>query len=130
MSISGSLEDLSAIDILQLLHVSGKTGRLDFASNGQEASIVFNNGAIVAVTNPLASINIGLILFELGMVKPDREIFDHVVADLGIAGSAVLFLDDNQLNVAAARKAGLNAELAKGIEAAREALVSYRLIAA
>ena len=51
---------------------------------------------------------------ELGLLKPDREMFERVVEILGCAPDRVLFLDDNQLNVDGARKAGLHAELARG----------------
>jgi HAD superfamily hydrolase (TIGR01509 family) len=59
---------------------------------------------------------------ELGLVKPDREIFDHVLDDLGLGGSEVLFLDDNQINVDGAREAGLDAQVVKGVEASRSLL--------
>ena len=60
--------------------------------------------------------------FEVGMVKPDREIFDHVVADLQVAPQQVLFLDDNRLNVDEARAAGLQAQRVVGVSEARQAL--------
>ena len=62
--------------------------------------------------------------FEVGMVKPDREIFDRVVADLGVAADQVLFLDDNRINVDAARVAGLQAERVVGVSEARHALTA------
>ena len=55
-------------------------------------------------------------------MKPDRDIFEHVLEDLGLAGHEVLFLDDNQMNVDGARDAGLDAEVVKGVEAARTLL--------
>jgi putative hydrolase of the HAD superfamily len=60
--------------------------------------------------------------FEVGMVKPDREIFDRVVADLEVAPGQVLFLDDNRINVDAARAAGLQAERVVGVSEARQVL--------
>jgi putative hydrolase of the HAD superfamily len=62
--------------------------------------------------------------FELGMVKPDREIFEHVVTVLATEPDRVLFLDDNELNVRQARQAGLAAERAVGVSGARRALVA------
>jgi len=40
---------------------------------------------------------------ETGLVKPDRDAFDHAVAGLGCGSDSVLFLDDNIINVEAAR---------------------------
>ena len=60
--------------------------------------------------------------FEIGMVKPDPEIFERVVEDLGVDPDQVLFLDDNRINVDAARAAGLRAERVVGVSEARQAL--------
>ena len=62
--------------------------------------------------------------FEVGMVKPDREIFEHVVADLRVEPAQVLFLDDNRLNVDEARAAGLQAARVVGVSEARQALTA------
>ena len=47
---------------------------------------------------------------KTGMLKPDLECFDNVVRELDIAPDRILFLDDNEVNVLAAREAGLKAE--------------------
>ncbi len=47
---------------------------------------------------------------DLGLAKPDPAYFRTVVADLGLPGDAVLFVDDRQDNVEGAREAGLRAE--------------------
>ena len=64
---------------------------------------------------------------EMGFVKPDRAAFDHAVSGLDCRAEAILFLDDNEINVAAARAAGLNAEKTRGPNGAREALATYGL---
>jgi HAD superfamily hydrolase (TIGR01509 family) len=61
--------------------------------------------------------------FEIGIVKPDRELFDRVAELLPVPASRVLFLDDNVLNVEGAREAGFVARHVKGVEEARAALV-------
>jgi putative hydrolase of the HAD superfamily len=66
--------------------------------------------------------------FELGLVKPDREAFEHVVESLGVGPERVLFLDDNQLNVEGARAAGIDAVRVVGVEAARAELVRRGLL--
>lgn len=65
--------------------------------------------------------------FELGMAKPDADVFEHVVADIGGPPESVLFLDDNQINVDGARAVGMLAELAVGVGGARAALVAHGL---
>jgi putative hydrolase of the HAD superfamily len=45
----------------------------------------------------------------IGMLKPDREVFEHVAAFLKVEPTEILFLDDQPLNVAAAQKAGFMA---------------------
>jgi putative hydrolase of the HAD superfamily len=43
----------------------------------------------------------------LGMVKPERRIFDFVLHELGARPEQVLFVDDNLANIEAARSLGL-----------------------
>jgi glucose-1-phosphatase len=57
-----------------------------------------------------------------GKIKPDPEAFEHVVHTLGCRPSEVLFLDDNLLNVEAARQIGMNAQQARGAEQSRRVL--------
>jgi putative hydrolase of the HAD superfamily len=64
---------------------------------------------------------------EMGLVKPDREAFDHVLEALGRPADRVLFLDDNQINVEGARVAGLRAERARGPAEARAILNAHGL---
>lgn len=66
--------------------------------------------------------------FEIGMMKPDMEIYDHAADTLGTAPGAILFLDDNGLNVDAARRAGYRAEIVQGVDAARAALEHHRVL--
>ena len=46
---------------------------------------------------------------ELGLHKPERAIFDRVMAELGIAPAEAVFTDDKLENVIGARTAGLHA---------------------
>ncbi|RWQ24985.1 HAD-IA family hydrolase, partial [Mesorhizobium sp.] len=43
---------------------------------------------------------------EIGMIKPDRRIYDHHVAAFGLEPAATLFIDDSQKNVDGAKAAG------------------------
>lgn len=62
--------------------------------------------------------------YELGLVKPDAAIFEAVAAELDRDPGEILFIDDNQINVDGARSAGFQAELARGVAEARQALVA------
>jgi putative hydrolase of the HAD superfamily len=57
-----------------------------------------------------------------GRIKPDAEAFEYVVETLRCKPAAVFFLDDNQLNVDAARKSGMRAARVLGAGEARTAL--------
>ncbi|MBI5396783.1 MAG: HAD-IA family hydrolase [Verrucomicrobia bacterium] len=62
---------------------------------------------------------------EIGHMKPDRESFEHVVRNLGVAPDRILFLDDNPECVDGARAAGLVASCARGVDGVRTALASF-----
>jgi glucose-1-phosphatase len=67
--------------------------------------------------------------FELGMVKPDPEIFEAVTARLPVPAGKVLFLDDNAVNVDAAAASGFVARRVQGVDEARAALVDQGVLA-
>ena len=67
--------------------------------------------------------------FEIGMVKPDREVFDHVAKELDSEPATLLFLDDNTINVEAALAAGFQARRAVGVDEARTVLRELALVA-
>jgi putative hydrolase of the HAD superfamily len=46
---------------------------------------------------------------RLGIAKPDLAIYQHAAKGLGVSPNAVLFIDDREENIAAAREAGMNA---------------------
>lgn len=65
---------------------------------------------------------------EIGMVKPDAEIFEHACRTLAAPPDRVLFLDDHPANVAAAQRCGLGSERVIGPAAARQALEAAGLL--
>jgi putative hydrolase of the HAD superfamily len=76
----------------------------------------------------LADLDYRFVSFELGMVKPDAEIFDAVAAGVPFPREWVLFLDDNAINVQAAREMGFLAQRARGVDEARRVLVSAGIL--
>jgi putative hydrolase of the HAD superfamily len=53
---------------------------------------------------------------EIGLIKPDRAVFEHVAEALGCEPGRILFLDDNRLNVEQAASVGMVAHRAAGVE--------------
>jgi FMN phosphatase YigB (HAD superfamily) len=63
-----------------------------------------------------------------GKIKPDEDAFQHVTDALQCEADEVLFLDDNRLNVDAAKKCGLHTALVRGVPAAERALLDFGVI--
>lgn len=58
---------------------------------------------------------------ETGLVKPDPEAFEHVCDELDLAPGEILFFDDAQLNIEAARTLGFEACRVEGpVDSRRE----------
>jgi putative hydrolase of the HAD superfamily len=64
----------------------------------------------------------------MGKIKPDEEAFHHVTTALDCAAAEVLFLDDNQLNVEAAKRVGMKAVQVRGVKEAERVLVDVGVI--
>jgi putative hydrolase of the HAD superfamily len=59
---------------------------------------------------------------ELGMQKPDHEIFEKVAEEIGCAPEEILFVDDKQENVKAAKEVGMQGLLFSDVEHLRKEL--------
>jgi len=62
---------------------------------------------VMRVSSLVPSIEHRFTSFGLGVLKPDRRAYDHVVATLGVAPHHILFIDDLPENVSGAVGAGL-----------------------
>jgi 2-haloacid dehalogenase len=56
------------------------------------------------------------------MAKPEPEIFHHLLGVIGKPAEACAFIDDNEANIATAKKLGINAVLFKNDGSATAAL--------
>ncbi len=65
---------------------------------------------------------------EMGLIKPDRAVFEHVADVLGCPPGRVLFLDDNWLNVEQAMAVGMVAHRVVGVGETAALLVSLGLL--
>jgi glucose-1-phosphatase len=63
-----------------------------------------------------------------GKIKPDSDAFEDVVDTLGCSAQEVLFLDDNRLNVIAAKNFGMHAVRVVGPLEAQRTLTEFGII--
>jgi glucose-1-phosphatase len=64
-----------------------------------------------------------------GRIKPDADAFEHVVTSLGCLPAQVLFLDDNLLNIEAAKNVGMHAMRVQGPTEAQRVLADFGILA-
>ncbi len=64
----------------------------------------------------------------VGLLKPDREIFEYIVEQLGYPPERILFLDDNRLNIEGARAVGISAYQVRGLVGAIEQLIELDVL--
>jgi HAD superfamily hydrolase (TIGR01509 family) len=76
----------------------------------------------------LNAFDFSFLSFEMGMVKPDRELFEQVTKALATPPGRILFLDDNSLNVEAAIRCGFASLHVRGVQEARSALVDLGVL--
>ena len=57
--------------------------------------------------------------YETGLLKPDREVYLHLIKGLKCPAERILFFDDNQVNIDAAAACGINSHLTRGAEEVR-----------
>ncbi|WP_375387461.1 HAD family hydrolase [uncultured Amnibacterium sp.] len=62
---------------------------------------------------------------ELGIMKPDPAMFRHVIRTIGTTPDRLLFLDDSEEHVQAARASGMQAEHTQGLPEVLKALRSH-----
>jgi len=62
------------------------------------------------------------------MVKPERDIFDYLIETYKLRAEDLVFIDDHEPNVVAARSYGIAAHHFQGAEALREGLVQDGLL--
>jgi len=61
----------------------------------------------------------------MGKVKPDIVAFEHVVSELAVPASSMLFFDDNEMNVQSAKQVGMHARRVVGFDQLVVALDEY-----
>ncbi|MDA8278022.1 MAG: HAD family phosphatase [Actinomycetota bacterium] len=69
-----------------------------------------------------------VLSFQVGMLKPDPEIFAYLTAVSGRKPNQIIFLDDNQINVDAAIQSGIQAFQVNGVEGCQRVLKELEIL--
>lgn len=72
MPLTGELEHLPIVDVVQLIHSTRKSGTLNVYSRRGEAQLVFDNGYIVGASHVNDKIRIGQILLESEIITQEE----------------------------------------------------------
>jgi len=72
MPLTGELEHLPIVDVIQLIHSTRKSGTLNVYSRKGEGQLVFNNGYIVSATHSSERLKIGKILLESHIITQEE----------------------------------------------------------
>ncbi|MBI5003241.1 HAD family phosphatase [Candidatus Woesearchaeota archaeon] len=65
---------------------------------------------------------------ELKMAKPNKKLFEHVLADLNIEASKCIFIDDKQKNIDAARECGIRGIVFSSVEQTKKELALLGIV--
>lgn len=103
---------------VELLHSLRQTYRVASLSNSNELHTPIHRRGLDGVIDKFYFSD------EIGHVKPDRAIFDHVVRDLSVPPARIAFFDDTRVNIEVALELGLTAYWVDGIDALRTQLQS------
>lgn len=85
MSFDGDLEHLPIVDVIQLLHATGKSGTLTLKSSKGESQLVFLDGFVVSANHVNNSIRIGQVMLDMGLIK--KEDLDRALKEQKQAGA-------------------------------------------
>jgi putative hydrolase of the HAD superfamily len=104
--------------VVEMLQELGETHDVALLSNTNSIhwNLIDPDGQIRQLFNHV------FLSFEIGHLKPYRDIFEHVLQFVPNARDEIVFLDDTEKNVAAAEELGIRSLQVTGLEGIRRAL--------
>jgi putative hydrolase of the HAD superfamily len=93
----------------RLLERLRKTHRLAYLSNSNEVHAPAHRENLDSLFDH------SYFSHELGLLKPEPEIFEHAIRDLAVPPGQIAFFDDTAVNVVAAVDKGMSAHLVGGM---------------
>lgn len=104
--------------VVEMLQKLGKTHNVALLSNTNSIhwNLIDPDGLLRQLFDHV------FLSFEIGHLKPHRDIFEHVLRTVPNARDEIVFLDDTEKNVAAAASMGIHALRVIGPDGIRRAL--------
>ena len=84
MSFNGNLEHFPLVDVIQLLHMSSKSGVLSLKSPKGESQLVFREGFFISANHLDNSCRIGKVLLDMNAIT--KEVLDQALTEQKNAG--------------------------------------------
>ncbi len=111
----------------------GAIDLLDFLNNHHRLACLSNNNEVHwRALNDMSQIRRKFfrcyVSYMMGMMKPDKKVFEYVLTDMNLKGEQVLFFDDNPENVNAARNLNIHAYCVNGVRDVKRALQDKNII--
>lgn len=111
------LVDKDLVKLIESLHGRYKLGLLS-NSSGSYLRPILDKYGLIGLFDEIG------ISAEVGLIKPDPEIFEHMLGRLNVVANETIFIDDNPHNVAAAEALGIHGIIYKTEQALRKDLAA------
>ncbi len=127
---SARVHELWAADFRSWLSINPATVEVlaDLQAGGTPLALLSNAGADFASFfrhGPLGDFFVACYVSgELGLLKPDQDIYRHVLGDLGITPAEAVFIDNRAANVAGAESLGIAGHVFAGADGLRAFLTA------
>ena len=127
---SARVHELWAADFRSWLSINPATVEVlaDLQAGGTPLALLSNAGADFASFfrhGPLGDFFAACYVSgELGLLKPDQDIYRHVLGDLGITPAEAVFIDNRAANVAGAESLGIAGHVFAGADGLRAFLTA------
>lgn len=116
-----SLIDRDMVGLIRTLRGHYKIGLLSNSSGPYLRPILEEHGLVELFDEITISADVGLI-------KPEPAIFEHMLEKLSVQASEAIFTDDNPRNVAAAESIGIRSIIFTGEKAFRQELAKLNIV--
>lgn len=72
MALKGNLQDFSTTQLLNLVHLAQKTGKLHVKGQGQKITLFFKEGRLIQASSSMAEDHLAALLLKRGRLTPEQ----------------------------------------------------------